>query len=158
MPWASYSKCEEPREFSSWVKKMTTLVDKLAKLETAASKAREHQPQLESQVKALRIALKGQEDRCIAFLELTEKYSERFLADVEEDIKQHDKQVNFLSSLNGLLAEANNLHKWVHELQKSYEDGIGCITVKNIPKAGTRPTHRLPTLQHVVGICISCSA
>ena len=158
VPWASDPLCEQLKELSSWLKTMKALVGKLGELETAASRAQGHQPQLVDQVTALRIALKGQQDRCIAFLQLTEECSERFLTDVGDEIKQRAKQTDFLSALNNLLDKAEKLRERASRLQKSYEDGMSCISVKKVQQTGTRPTHRLPTLRRVVEACISSSA
>jgi hypothetical protein len=156
VPWASDPRCEQPKELSSWFEKMETLIRKLNELETAASRG--HQPQLGGQVKALRTAIKGQQDRCITFLQLTEEYSEKFLTDVEGEIQQQAKQKEFLDALNNLLDDARELRKTVHQLRKSYEVGMGLITVQNIQKTCTCPTYRLPTLRRIVETCISSSA
>ena len=81
VPWASDPGREQPKKLSSWLKKMEILIRKPNELEKTAA-SREHQPQLGGQVTALRTAIKGQQDRCIIFLQLTEEYSERFLTDV----------------------------------------------------------------------------
>ncbi|KAI0248448.1 hypothetical protein BJV78DRAFT_1235937 [Lactifluus subvellereus] len=101
----------------------SSLIDQLHELATAAPQ--EHQPRLKRQVIALRTALKRQQERYIAFLQLTEEYADKFLSDITEEIQQ---QSSFLTALERRLAMAKNLREQVVHLQKSYEDGtLDCI-------------------------------
>ncbi|KAI0247733.1 hypothetical protein BJV78DRAFT_1242913 [Lactifluus subvellereus] len=111
---------------SSWLRNMDTLSTLIVRLhELATTAPQEYQPQLKSQVIALRIALDRQQKRCMTFLRLTGKYADKFLSDITEEIQQ---QSSFLTALERRLAMANNLREQVVHLQKSYDDGtLDCI-------------------------------
>jgi hypothetical protein len=128
---------------SSWLRNMntlSTLIDRLHELATSAPQ--EHQAQLKRQVIALRTAFKKQQERCIAFLQLTGEYADRYLEDIDEEIQ---RQSSFLDALKRRLDMAKNLREQVYHLQKSYKDGtLDCI--KKVRRTGTCPIHHLPTL------------
>jgi hypothetical protein len=111
---------------SSWLRNMNTFsttIDRLQELATTASQ--EHQPQLKRQVSALRTAFKKQQERYIAFLQLTKEYADRFLLDITEEIQ---RQSSFLDALERRLDMAKKLRKQAVDLRKSYEDGtLDCM-------------------------------
>ncbi|KAI0298320.1 hypothetical protein BC826DRAFT_1184463 [Russula brevipes] len=112
--------------FSSWLRNinaLSTLINRLCDL--ARTAPRDTQPQLHRQVAVLRAGFKKQQERCIAFLQLTEEYADRFLSDISEEIQQ---QSSFLEALERRLDMAKSLRKQAVELRKSYEVGtLHCI-------------------------------
>ena len=140
---------------SSWLGNMNTLFSLVGQLhDLAAAAPQEHRPRLGDQVIALRIALRRQQERCIAFLHLTGEYSERFLSDLDDEIQQ-TKQRDFLYVLEALLAMAKNLHQQAIHLQRSYKDEMDCI--RSVQRTGKLLTRLLPTMRRVVKACISSS-
>jgi hypothetical protein len=110
------------------------LIDRLQELAIAASQ--EHQPQLKRQVTALRTAFTKQQERYIAFLQLTKEYADRFLLDITEEIQ---RQSSFLDTLERRLDMAKNLREQSLHLRKSYEDGtLDCMT--KVRRTGTCTT------------------
>ncbi|KAI0287090.1 hypothetical protein BC826DRAFT_1189244, partial [Russula brevipes] len=83
--------------FSSWLRNinaLSTLINWLCDL--ARTAPRDTQPQLHRQAAVLRAGFKRQQERCLAFLRLTEEYADRFLSDISEEIQQ---QSSFLEAL-----------------------------------------------------------
>jgi hypothetical protein len=112
--------------FSSWLRNinvLSALINRLCDL--ARTAPLETQPQLHRQVAVLRAGFKRQQERCIAFLQLTEEYADRFLSDISEEIQQ---QTSFLEALERRLDMARSLRKQAVDLRQSYEVGtLDCI-------------------------------
>ena len=63
---------------------------------------------------------KRQQERCINFLELSECYANKYLLDVDAEIRQ---QSTLLDNLEKRLEAANKLHQDAVDLQMLYESG-----------------------------------
>jgi hypothetical protein len=128
----SYSDALHPT-FSSWIKNMNALSALINRLsELAATAPHEYRPRLKRQVAALRAGFKKQQERCIAFLQLTNEYADRFLLDISEEIQQ---QSSFLDALEKRLDMAKTLRQEAIHMRKSYEDGtLDCI--KKVRRTG----------------------
>ena len=105
--------------------RLSALIDRLSEL--AATAAQEHRQQLIRQVADLRKDFMKQQERYVTFLRLTKTYSDRFLADISEEIQQ---QSSFLDALERRLDMAKNLREQAVHLRKSHEVG----TLKSIMK------------------------
>jgi hypothetical protein len=106
---------------SSWLKnmkKLSSLVDRLEDL--TSSVPVEHQSQLSSQVRRLRVTFKEQRERCIEFLQLSEEYADKYLLDISAEIQ---RQSSFLDLLEQRLDKANVLRKQAVDLRRLYEFG-----------------------------------
>ena len=66
----------------------------------------------------LRGAFKKQQERCIKFLELSEDYANKYLLEVDAEIRQ---QSTLLDNLEERLEGARKLHRVAAHLQTSYE-------------------------------------
>lgn len=107
--------------FSSWLRNINRLAALISRLEDLAATAPpEYRSQLRRQVAALRASFRKQQERCVAFLRLTERYADRFLSDISEEIQQ---QSSFLDALERRLDMAKTLREQVVHLRESYEDG-----------------------------------
>lgn len=119
---------------------LSTLINRLSDLATTAPQ--EHRPQLNRQVAALRAGFKKQQERCIAFLQLTNEYADRFLTDISDEIQQ---QSSFLDALEKRLDMAKTLRQEAIQMRKSYEDGtLDCI--KKVRRTGAYPWRYMPSL------------
>ena len=66
----------------------------------------------------LRAAFKKQQERCIEFLQLSEDYANKYLLDIDAEIRQ---QSTLLDNLEERLEGARKLHRVAAHLQTSYE-------------------------------------
>jgi len=71
-------------------------------------------------VAGLRATFKEQRDRCIEFLQLSEDYANKYLLDIDAEIRQ---QSNLLDNLEERLEAAKKLHGDAVDLQMFYESG-----------------------------------
>ena len=84
----------------------------------------------------LRVTFKKQQQRCIEFLQLSEDYANKYLLDIDAEIRQ---QSTFLDNLEERLEAAKKLHGDAADLQISYESGTVasmnelCATGKAVP-------------------------
>jgi division protein CdvB (Snf7/Vps24/ESCRT-III family) len=112
---------------------LSTLINRLSEL--AATAPHEYRSRLNRQVAALRAGFKKQQERCIAFLQLTNEYADRFLSDISEEIQQ---QSSFLDALEKRLDMAKTLRQEAIHMRKSYKDGtLECI--KKVRRTGVYP-------------------
>ena len=120
------SRIQPPQEelhptLSSWLKninKLDSLINRLQQL--ASSAPTDHRSQLLKKVAALRATFKKQQERCIEFLQLSEDYANKYLLDIDAEIRQ---QSTLLDNLEERLDAAKKLHGDAVELQKLYESG-----------------------------------
>ena len=106
---------------SSWLKninKLDSLINRLHQL--ASSAPTDHRPQLLNKVVGLRAMFKKQQERCIEFLRLSEDYADKYLLDIDAEIRQ---QSTLLDNLEERLEAAKKLHGDAVELQILYESG-----------------------------------
>jgi hypothetical protein len=71
-------------------------------------------------VAALRATFKKQQERCIEFLQLSEDYANKYLLDIDAEIRQ---QSTLLDNLEERLEVAKKLHGDAVNLQIFYESG-----------------------------------
>jgi hypothetical protein len=98
-------------------------------------------------VAALRATFKKQQERCIEFLQLSEDHANKYLFDIDEEIRQ---QSTLLDNLEERLEAAKKLHGDVVELQELYESGtvasmndLRSPTGKAVPRRLRRPQGKL---------------
>jgi DNA anti-recombination protein RmuC len=106
---------------SSWLKninKLDSLIDRLQEL--ASSAPTDHQSQLLNKVAGLRATFKEQQARCIELLRLSEDYANKYLLDIDAEIRQ---QSTLLENLEERLEAAKKLHGDAVNLQMLYESG-----------------------------------
>ena len=104
---------------SSWLKNITKLDGLINRLQDLASSASiDHRPQLLNKVAALRATFKKQQERCIKFLQLSEDYANKYLLDIDAEIRQ---QCTLLDNLEVRLEAAKKLHGDAVDLQMLYE-------------------------------------
>jgi hypothetical protein len=106
---------------SSWLKninKLDSLIKHLQKL--ASSAPTDHRSQLLNKVAVLRATFKKQQERCIEFLQLSEDYANKYLLDIDAEIRQ---QSTLLDNLEERLEAAKKLHGDAVDLQMLYESG-----------------------------------
>jgi hypothetical protein len=104
---------------SSWLKninKLDSLINRLQQL--ASSAPTDHRSQLLDKVAALRATFKKQQERCIEFLQLSEDYANKYLLDIDAEIRQ---QSTLLDNLEERLEAAKKLHGDAVDLQMLYE-------------------------------------
>jgi hypothetical protein len=123
---------------SSWLNNITKLEGLINRLQDLASSAAiEHRPQLLNKVAALRETFKEQEERCIKFLQLSEDYANKYLRDIDAEVRQ---QRALLDNLEERLEAAKKLHGDAVDLQMLYESGtVACMndiraTGKAVPR------------------------
>ncbi|KAI0055526.1 hypothetical protein BV25DRAFT_1833094 [Artomyces pyxidatus] len=117
---------------STWLDNMArlaTLADEVQALGRSAPAA--HRQAILGRAAALRDAHKQQQARCIEFLQLTQKYADRYLDDVSDDV--HSQEA-LLHSLERRLNEAKALHSEVGGLRSEFEKGT-CARVKSVRKS-----------------------
>jgi hypothetical protein len=107
------------------MEKLSHLIDRLQKL--ASATPLDLKRQLDRQVDSLRTAFKRQQQRHFEFVQLTEKYADRYLLDISTEIEQ---QKSFLDKLEKRLDMATTLYYQADDLRKSYESGT-----KNVMKS-----------------------
>ena len=106
---------------SSWLKNINKLDSLINRLQELASSARaDHRSQLFNKVAALRETSKEQQERCIEFLQLSEDYANKYLLDLDAEIRQ---QSTLLDNLEERLEAAKKLHGDAIDLQMLYESG-----------------------------------
>ena len=106
---------------SSWLKNINKLHGLINRLQDLASSApTDHRSQLLNKVAALRATFKKQQERCIEFLQLTEDYANKYLLDIDAEIRQ---QSALLDNLEERLEAAKKLHGDAVDLQMLYESG-----------------------------------
>jgi hypothetical protein len=106
---------------SSWLKNITKLDGLINRLQDLASSAStDHRSQLLNKVAALRATFKKQQERCIKFLQLSEDYANKYLLDIDAEIRQ---QRALLDNLEERLEAAKKLHGDAVDLQVLYESG-----------------------------------
>jgi hypothetical protein len=71
-------------------------------------------------VAGLRATFKKQQERCIEFLQLSEDYANKYLLDIDAEIRQ---QSTLLDNLEERLEAAKKLHGDAVDLQMLYESG-----------------------------------
>jgi hypothetical protein len=106
---------------SSWLKninKLDSLINRLQEL--ASSAPTDHRSQLFNKVAVLRAAFKKQQERCIEFLQLSEDYANKYLLDIDAEIRQ---QSTLLDNLEERLEAAKKLHGDTVDLRILYESG-----------------------------------
>ena len=106
---------------SSWLKninKLDSLINRLQEL--ASSAPTDHRSQLLNKVAAMRAMFKKQQERCIEFLQLSEDYANKYLLDIDDEIRQ---QSTLLDNLEERLEAAKKLHGDAVDLQMLYESG-----------------------------------
>jgi len=129
---------------SSWLKninKLDSLVDRLHELASSAPAA--YRSQLLNEVAALRAMFKKQQERCIEFLQLSEDYANKYLLDIDAEIRQ---QSTLLDNLEERLDAAKKLHGDAVDLQRLYESGTVAST-KDLRATGTAVPCCLQRLQ-----------
>jgi hypothetical protein len=123
---------------SSWLKninKLNSLINRLQKL--ASSAPTDHRSQLFNKVAELRATFKKQQERCVEFLELSEDYANKYLLDIDAEIRQ---QGALLNNLEERLEAAKKLHGDAVDLQTLYESGTVAsmndlrVTGKAVPR------------------------
>ena len=137
-----------PTTLSSWRRNMdrlSALIDRLSEL--AATAVLEHRRQLILQVAALRKNFRKQQERYVTFLRLTKTYSDRFLADISEEIQQ---QSSFLDALERRLDMAKNLREQAVHLLKSHEVG----TLKSIMKVRHTGAYSCISVMYLFETCL----
>ena len=93
---------------SSWLKNINKLDSLINRLQELASSAPvDHRSQLFNKVAELRATFKEQQERCIEFLELSEDYANKYLLDIDAEIRQ---QSTLLDNLEERLEAAKKLH------------------------------------------------
>jgi len=85
-------------------------------------------------VAALRAAFKKQQQRCIEFLQLSEDYANKYLLDIDAEIRQ---QSALLDNLEERLEAAKKLHGDAVNLQMLYESGT--VVSMNDLREGSLP-------------------
>jgi hypothetical protein len=106
---------------SSWVKNINKLDSLINRLQELASSAPiDHRSQLLNKVSALRATFKKQQERYIEFLQLSEDYANKYLLDIDAEIRQ---QSTLLDNLEERLEAAKKLHGDAVDLQMLYESG-----------------------------------
>ena len=106
---------------SSWLKninKLDNLINRLREL--ASSAPTDYRSQLLNKVAALRTTFRKQQERCTEFLQLSEDYANKYLLDIDAEIRQ---QSTLLDNLEERLEAANKLHGDAVHLQVLYESG-----------------------------------
>jgi hypothetical protein len=106
---------------SSWLKninKLDSLINRLQEL--AYSAPTDHRSQLLDKVAELRAMFKKQRERCIEFLQLSEDYANKYLLDIDAEIRQ---QSSLLDNLEERLEASKKLHGDAVDLQMFYESG-----------------------------------
>jgi hypothetical protein len=98
------------------MKKLSDLIDRLQEL--ASSAPAEHQFQLLKHVVAFRAMIKGQKERFMEFLQLSEEYANSYLLDISSEIEQ---QSSYLNKLERRLKAAKELRGDAVELKQYYE-------------------------------------
>ena len=92
----------------------------------------------------MRAMFKMQQERCIEFLQLNEDYANKYLRDIDTDIRQ---QRTFLDNLEERLEAAKKLHEDAVDLQKLYESGTVAsmndlrTTGKAVPLSGCKANY-----------------
>ena len=100
---------------SSWLKhinKLDGLINRIHDLACLAST--DHRSQLLNKVAASRATFKKQQERCIEFLQLSEDYANKYLLDIDTEIRQ---QSTLLDNLEKRLEAAKKLHGDALDLQ-----------------------------------------
>ena len=106
---------------SSWLENINKLDGLINILQDLASSApTDHRSQLLNKVATLRVTFKKQQERCIEFLQLSEDYANRYLLDIDDEIRQ---QSVLLDNLEERLEAAKKLHGDAVDLQMLYESG-----------------------------------
>jgi hypothetical protein len=104
---------------TSWLKNISKSEGLINRLQDLASSApTDHRSQLWNKLAALRATLKKQQERCIEFLQLSEDYANKYLFDIDAEIRQ---QSIFLDNLEERLESAKKLHGDAVDLQMLYE-------------------------------------
>ena len=106
---------------SSWrknINKLDSLINRLEKL--ASSAHTDHRSQLLNKVASLRETFKEQQARYNNFLQLSEEYANKYLLDIDAEIRQ---QSTLLENLEERLEAAKKLHGDAVDLQMLYESG-----------------------------------
>jgi hypothetical protein len=100
-----------------------------------------------NKVAALRATFKKQQERCIEFLQLSEDYANKYLLDIDAEVRQ---QSALLENLEARLEAAKKLHGDAVDLQMFYESGTVasmndfCLTGMAVPRClNTRPQGKL---------------
>ena len=123
---------------SSWLKNINKLDGLINRLQDIASSLpTDHRSQLLNKVAALRAMFKKQQERCIKFLQLSEDYANRYLLDIDAEIRQ---QTALLDNLKERLEAAKRLQGDAVDLQTLYESGTVasmndfCATGRAVPR------------------------
>jgi hypothetical protein len=129
---------------SSWLKninKLDSLINRLQEL--AHSSPTDHRSQLLKKVAALRAMFKRQQERCIELLQLSEDYANKYLLDIDAEIRQ---QSTLLDSLEERLEAAKKLHGDAVDLQRLYESGT-VVSMNDLRASGKAVPRCLQRLQ-----------
>jgi hypothetical protein len=148
--YSSHNALDEPPPdklhptLSSWLKninKLDSLINRLQEL--ASSAPTDHRSQLLNKVAVLRATFKKQQERCIEFLQLSEDYANKYLLDIDAEIRQ---QSTLLDNLEERLEAAKKLHGDADDLQMLYESGtvVSMNDLRTTGKAVPRYLQRLP--------------
>ena len=122
---------------SSWLENINKLDCFINRQQDLASSApTDHRSQLLNKVAALRATFKKQQERCIEFLQLSEEYANKYLLDIDAEIRQ---QSALLDNLGERLETAKKLQRDAVDLQMRYESGTVasmndfCVTGMAVP-------------------------
>jgi hypothetical protein len=132
---------------ASWLKNMNKSKGLINRLQDLASSApTDHRSQLLNRLAALRATLKKQQECCIEFLQLSEDYVNKYLCDIDAEIRQ---QSTLLDNLEERLEAAKKLHGDAVDLQMLYESGTVAYmngfraTGKAVPRCLQKPQCKL---------------
>jgi hypothetical protein len=103
----------------------------------------DHRSQLFNKVATLRATFKKQRERCIEFLQLNEDYANKYLLDIDAEIRQ---QSTLLDNMEERLEAAQKLHGDAVDLQMFYESGT-VASMKNLRATGKAVPSCLQRLQ-----------
>ena len=131
---------------SSWLKNISRLDSLINRLQELASSAPDHRSQLFNKVAALRAMFKKQQERCIEFLQLSEDYANKYLLDIDAEIRQ---QSTLLANLEERLEAAKKLHGDAVDLQMFYESGT-VASMNNLRATGKAVPRCLQRLQGIL--------
>ncbi|KAI0055530.1 hypothetical protein BV25DRAFT_167734 [Artomyces pyxidatus] len=111
------------------MRRLSALVDQVHEL--ARSAPVQHRKPILSRVAELRAAYKKQQERCIDFLQLTQEYADRYLADISDEVRS---QGAVLRALEQRLRMAKDLRAEVINLQNAFEKWT-CGQLKSVRKS-----------------------
>ena len=129
---------------SSWLKninKLDSLINRLQDLSSSAPT--DHRSQLLDTVATLRATFEKQQDRYIEFLQLSEDYANKYLLDIDAEIRQ---QSTLLDNMEERLEAAKKLHGDAVDLKMLYESGT-VASMNDLRATGKTVSRSLRRLQ-----------